>query len=264
MKETPRLTARLQPFVLRLLFMLFAAAFICFIFYLYHEGAWRFIFHYYKYFFEGKRLKPFLASFGPYSALAFVFLQVVQVVVAPVPGEVTGFVGGLLFGNLYGTLLSTAGLTAGALIAFWLARYFGSGLVRRIVKKEYFDRFDAFMATHKALNITFVFFLIPGFPKDSLCYLLGLTRMRYLDFVLMNVCGRLPGTIILCMQGNAIRHGQFVSFWLLLAGSLTLTVSLYFGRNFIVRFFASCWRVLERKKGDEGGETYPVVSKDIE
>jgi uncharacterized membrane protein YdjX (TVP38/TMEM64 family) len=88
--------------------------------------------------------------------------------------------------------------------------------------------------------------------------------MRYLDFVLMNVCGRLPGTIILCMQGNAIRHGQFVSFWLLLAGSLTLTVSLYFGRNFIVRFFASGWRVLERKKGDEGGETYPVVSKDIE
>ena len=185
-------------------------------------------------------------------------------VVAPVPGEVTGFVGGLLFGNLYGTLLSTVGLTAGALIAFWLARYFGSGLVRRIVKKEYFDRFDAFMTTHKALNITFVFFLIPGFPKDSLCYLLGLTRMRYLDFVLMNVCGRLPGTIILCMQGNAIRHGQFVSFWLLLAGSLTLTVSLYFGRNFIVRFFASCWRVLERKKSDEGGETYPVVSKDIE
>jgi len=165
---------------------------------------------------------------------------------------------------LYGTLLSTIGLTVGAVVAFWVARYFGSGLVRRIVKKEYFDRFDAFMATHKALNITFVFFLIPGFPKDSLCYLLGLTRMRYLDFVLMNVCGRLPGTIILCMQGDAIRHGRFVSFWLLLAGSLTLTASLYFGRDFVVRFFASCWRALERKKGNEGGETYPVVGKDIE
>jgi uncharacterized membrane protein YdjX (TVP38/TMEM64 family) len=104
------------------------------------------------------------------------------------------------------------------------------------------------MATHKALNITFVFFLIPGFPKDSLCYLLGLTRMRYLDFVLMNVCGRLPGTIILCMQGDAIRHGRFVSFWLLLAGSLALTVGLYFGRNFVVRFFASCWRPREKEE----------------
>jgi uncharacterized membrane protein YdjX (TVP38/TMEM64 family) len=244
--------------------MLSVVVLICFIFYLYHEGAWRFILHYYKYFFEGRRLRAFLASFGPYSALAFVFLQIVQVVVAPVPGEVTGFVGGLLFGMLYGTLLSTIGLTVGAVVAFWVARYFGSGLVRRIVKKEYFDRFDAFMATHKALNITFVFFLIPGFPKDSLCYLLGLTRMRYLDFVLMNVCGRLPGTIILCMQGDAIRHGRFVSFWLLLAGSLTLTASLYFGRDFVVRFFASCWRALERKKGNEGGETYPVVGKDIE
>lgn len=247
MNETPRLAARLRSSVPRLFFILFVVAFICFIFYIYHAGAWRFILNYYKYFFEGRRLKAFLASFGPYAALAFVFLQVVQVVVAPVPGEVTGFVGGLLFGWLYGTLLSTVGLTAGALIAFWVARHFGSGLVRRIVKKEYFDRFDAFMATHKALNIAFVFFLIPGFPKDSLCYILGLTRMRYLDFVLMNVCGRLPGTIILCMQGDAIRHGRFVSFWLLLAGSLALTVGLYFGRNFVVTFFASCWRALEKE-----------------
>ncbi len=107
------------------------------------------------------------------------------------------------------------------------------------------------METHKALNITFVFFLIPGFPKDSLCYLLGLTRMRYLDFVLMNVAGRLPGTIILCMQGDAIRHGRFVSFWLLLAGSLALTVCLYFGRNLVIRFFALIWGLRERKKSEE-------------
>jgi uncharacterized membrane protein YdjX (TVP38/TMEM64 family) len=265
MKENPRPIVRLQPSVLRLFLLLLAVVLICFIFYLYHEGAWRFILRYYRYFFEGKRLKAFLASFGPYSALAFVFLQAIQVVVAPVPGEMTGFVGGLLFGKLYGTLLSTAGLTVGALVAFWIARYFGSGLVRRIVKKEYFDKFDAFMATHKALNITFVFFLIPGFPKDSLCYLLGLTRMRYLDFVLMNVAGRLPGTIILCLQGDAIRHGRFVSFWLLLAGSLAFTVCLYFGRNLVIRCFASCGRLLERKKekDDEAEEAYPLAGKNI-
>ncbi len=32
-------------------------------------------------------------------------------------------------------------------------------------------------------------FLLPGFPKDALCYFLGLTRLRFLDFILMNLLG---------------------------------------------------------------------------
>ena len=199
-------------------------------------------------FLEGKRLKLFLASFGPYSAAAFTVLQALQVVVAPVPGEVTGFVGGLLFGKLYGTALSTVGLTAGALLAFYIARWLGSGFVRKIVRQEYFDRFDSFMSTHKALNITFIFFLIPGFPKDSLCYLLGLTRMRYVDFILMNVFGRLPGTFLLCMQGDAIRHGRFGSFWLIFGGSIALTTCLYFGRDAVIRLCASLQDALQIKR----------------
>jgi len=235
--------------LVRVVLALSAALLIVAIFYIYQEGGWRWILRYFRYFFEGRRLKVFLASFGPFSAVAFIFLQAFQVVVAPVPGEVTGFVGGLLFGKLYGTALSTVGLTLGALVAFYIARRLGSGFVRKIVKKEYFDRFDSFMATHKAQNITFILFLIPGFPKDSLCYLLGLTRMRYVDFILMNVCGRLPGTFLLCMQGDAIRNGRFGSFWLILGASIALAVSLYLGRNAVVRLSASCAALFKAKGG---------------
>ncbi len=237
-----------RSFLAKLFSLLFAVLLICFIFYIYHEEGWRFILRYYRYFFEGKKLSALLASFGPWAGPAFVGLQVFQVVFAPVPGEVTGFVGGLFFGIVNGTLLSTVGLTAGALIAFWFARFFGSGLVRKIVKKECFDKFDAFMETHKALNIAFVLFLIPGFPKDSLCYLLGLTRMRYREIVVMNVFGRLPGTIILSMQGSAIRHGKFGSFWLLFAFSLALSAGLYFGKDLVIRCYVSCRRVLRREQ----------------
>ncbi|MGD0230599.1 MAG: VTT domain-containing protein [Syntrophorhabdales bacterium] len=224
---------------------------------------WRDVLHYCKYFFEGKRLESFLDSLGPYSAVAFVALQAIQVVIAPIPGEVTGFVGGLLFGMLGGTALSTVGLTLGAVLAFWVARYFGSGFIRKVVKREYIERFDSFMETHKGLNITFVLFLIPGFPKDSLCYLLGLTRMRYLDFILMNVFGRLPGTLILCMQGDAIRHGRFTSFWLLFGGGILLAACLHFSRDHLIRLFSASRRGLKRKKHDEHGETYPIAGKDV-
>ncbi len=233
----------------KILLAVLAALLIGLVFYIYLEGVWRDVFHFFRYFFEGRKLKAFLASFGPYSALAFTVLQIVQVVVAPIPGEVTGFVGGLLFGKLYGTLLSTVGLTIGALLAFYFARSLGSDFVRKIVKQEYFDRFDSFMSSHKARNITFVLFIIPGFPKDSLCYLLGLTRMRYLDLILMNVFGRLPGTFLLCMQGDAIRNGKFASFWVIFGGSLVLSTCLYFGRDAVVRLLGSLKGLFRPKEG---------------
>jgi uncharacterized membrane protein YdjX (TVP38/TMEM64 family) len=214
---------------------------------MYYGGGWKSIILYYKYFFDFNRLKTFIASFGTHAGFAFVFVQALQVVVAPIPGEVTGFVGGLLFGKLSGTLLSTAGLTLGALTAFGVARIFGSTFVHKVVKKEYIDKFDYFV-THKGLYLTFVLFLIPGFPKDSLCYLLGLTRMRYLDFALMNVFGRLPGTFILCAEGDAVRNGKFTSFWVLFAVSIALVVTLCLTRNYIIQFLVFCKKTMDRKR----------------
>jgi len=205
-------------------------------FYVYHEGAWRDVFAYYRFFFDFKKLKIFIASFGPYAAIVFVLVQALQVVFAPVPGEVTGFVGGFLFGNVSGAILSTVGLTIGSIVAFGIARMFGMRFVEKIVKKHYIDKFN-FFVTHKGLYITFIFFLIPGFPKDSLCYLLGLTHMRLIDFILMNIFGRLPGTLILTLQGSAVKAGKYQAFFLLLFVSVLLTFGLYLARNHIIRAF---------------------------
>jgi len=222
--------------ILRLILLVSILALIILMFYVYHEGAWRDVFAYYRFFFDFKKLKIFIASFGPYAAFVFVLVQALQVVFAPVPGEVTGFVGGFLFGNVSGVILSTVGLTVGSVVAFGIARMFGMKFVEKIVKKHYIDKFN-FFVTHKGLYITFIFFLIPGFPKDSLCYLLGLTHMRLIDFILMNIFGRLPGTLMLTLQGSAVKDGKYQAFFLLLVVSILLTFGLYLARNHIIRAF---------------------------
>jgi uncharacterized membrane protein YdjX (TVP38/TMEM64 family) len=229
------------------------AAFATLMLYIYHEGLWRQTLHCYRYFFDFKRLCSFIASFGPHAAVVFILLQVLQVVVAPIPGELTGFVGGLLFGKIGGTIYSTIGLTLGSLVAFGIARRLGSNFVHKIVKKEYIDKFDYFV-THRGLYIAYVLFLIPGFPKDSLCYLLGLTRLRLLDFVLMNVFGRLPGTLILGLQGDAVRHKHYVAFWVLLVSSILLAVAMYVTRNYLIVAFHNAWTSLRRKREARRGE----------
>ena len=220
---------------------------LIFIIYWYYEGQWRDLFFRFKYFFSFKRLRDFILSFGAFSEIVFVILQAAQVVFAPVPGEVTGFVGGYLYGKVLGTLLSMFGLTLGSLFAFEITRVFGTVLVKKVVKQEAMDRFDNFV-THRGLHIAFILFLVPGFPKDSLCYLLGLTHVRRLDFLLMNIFGRLPGTLILNLEGDAVRTGKYEAFFLLLAGSVVLTVLLYFARGYIIRFFSWSVALMLKKK----------------
>jgi uncharacterized membrane protein YdjX (TVP38/TMEM64 family) len=247
---------------LRIILWLCVSALILLTFYVYHEGQWREIIGFYRFFLEPKRLRIFIASFGPFAAVVFVFVQALQVVIAPVPGELTGVVGGFLFGNTLGLILSTIGLTAGSLVAFGITRLFGKSFVEKIVKKEYTDKFNYFI-THKGLNITFVLFLLPGFPKDSLCYLLGLTRMRLVDLLFMNIFGRLPGTLLLTLQGNALRNGRYQAFFWLLFVSIALTVALYFTRNYIIKALSHTIHKLLRKKKDDKGKSDPVGGKDI-
>jgi len=155
-----------------------------------------------------KRLKRFLMSFGPYSAAVFTLLQALQVVVAPIPGELTGVVGGYLYGNAFGFLLSTLGLTLGSWVAFELASALGRPFVERLVKKEIIERFN-FVTTSAGVTTCFLLFLLPGFPKDYLCYVLGLSRMKLGTFLIISTLGRVPGTYVLTLQGASIRSHEY-------------------------------------------------------
>ena len=250
-------------FLLRVLLGLLTVALIILIFYVYHHGGWKEALLFYRYFFNFKRLQAFIASFGPWAWLIFICVQALQVVFAPVPGEVTGFVGGLLFGIWSGTLLSTIGLTLGSLFAFAIARIFGADFVHKIVKREYIDRFDYFV-THQGLYIAYLLFLIPGFPKDSLCYLLGLTTMRYFDFIMMNLVGRLPGTLILGLEGNAVRNEQYNTFFIWLIVSVLFVGVLYVTKNYMIVLYGYVKGLSERKKKDQAGEPNTVPGKDVE
>jgi len=160
------------------------------------------------------KLSKFLQNLGPYSPAVFVLLQVVQVVAAPFPGELTGVAGGYVYGETIGFLLSTVGLSLGSWVAFELASILGRPFVERFVKREVLEKFN-FLTTKTGTLICFVLFLFPGFPKDYLCYVLGLSRMKLGTFLIVSIIGRLPGTYLLTMQGATIRNEEYHTFIIL-------------------------------------------------
>jgi uncharacterized membrane protein YdjX (TVP38/TMEM64 family) len=196
--------------------------------------AFGLLFYYYReayqgfrdswHFFSSKeRLNEFIASFGLYSPLAFIGLQILQVLMAPIPGEFTGFIGGYLFGIGPGFIYSTIGLTSGSLFAFLISRRLGLPFVRRFVRQEIMGKFD-YLMEHQGAFFSFVFFLIPGMPKDYFSYLLGLSPMHVLTFFVISSVGRIPGTLLLTMQGQAIRSENYRAFFVVLGLALLFLV----------------------------------------
>jgi uncharacterized membrane protein YdjX (TVP38/TMEM64 family) len=197
-----------------------------YLFYYYHLSA---------YFLSKERAVAFIKSYR-YDELVFIALQILQVVMAPIPGEVTGIIGGYIYGPFLGALYSTIGLTIGSWLAFSIARIFGLPLVEKVVKAETLQQYD-YVIQHKGALIAFLLFLIPGFPKDVLCYILGLSHIGTCRFLLISTVGRLLGTVLLSLSGSFARDNHYGALLILIAagGVFALIGCLY--RDKCVAFF---------------------------
>lgn len=202
------------------------------------------------FFIDKKRLLSFLESLGSFSFAGFILLQAAQVIFAPIPGEVTGLLGGYLYGPVLGVIISTIGLTIGSYVAFALSRALGRPFVERFVYKKTMMRFD-YLLHHKGSFLVFLLFLIPGFPKDYLCYFLGLGHLTTAEFLIIGGTGRLFGTILLTLGGNYLRHHQYKSFFILTGVALVVVFFAMAYRDKIERVFRKLHVISYRKKKDK-------------
>jgi len=202
------------------------AGFIILSIYQYNSQLWIKVVNLYDILHDRHQLKVIIRSFGPYSPLAYILLQITQVIVAPIPGGAIEFLGGYLFGVKAGFFYSMIGLILGSWMAFSLARIFEKLAVEKFVSPQTIKRFD-YLIGHEGLILSFLLFLIPGFPKDALCYLLGLTPMHLGIFLTISTIGRIPGTLMATLQGGKAFEHQYKSFLVLLGISALVILAFY-------------------------------------
>ena len=183
-----------------------------------------------QYMFSSKEnLRQYIESFGAAAPVAFIAVQALQVVFAPIPGELTGAVGGFIFGVWPNVIYSTIGLSIGSVIAFLAARIIGLPLVKLVVSAKQMERFD-FLTHRKGILVALAFFTIPGFPKDILSYILGLSPMSFITFLLVSSLGRIPGTIMLSYSGAAV-YDENWTLLIALAIICALAISIFYFRR---------------------------------
>lgn len=157
-----------------------------------------------------------LGRAAPY---AFLGVQFLQVLFAPIPGQVMGLLGGYLFGFWQGLLLTMAGLGIGSLVAMLLGRILGERLVRRVVPSGILEKFDYLIAEGGLWNF-FMLFLLPALPDDAICFIAGLTRWRIWHLLAVCVLGRLPGMAVLTFVGASVGGDMGVANYLLVIATI--------------------------------------------
>lgn len=207
-------------------FSVFLLGVVILLVYQFNSQLWRKAVELYGILHDQNQLKGVISSYGPYTPLVYVLIQIIQVVLAPIPGGAIEFLGGYLFGVKAGFIYSMIGLVLGSWVAFSLARIFEKLAVEKFVSPRTRKRFD-YLIGHEGVILSFLLFLIPGFPKDALCYILGLTPMHLGIFITISTIGRIPGTLMACLQGGKAFDHQYKTF-LILSGISALIILVFY------------------------------------
>lgn len=135
----------------------------------------------------------YLRGYQGAGVLVFLLMQILQIVISVLPGEIFQFAAGSLFGFPLGLLLTVIGAMLGTTIVYFLAGFLGRDAVRLIAGEQRMQEYMEKLNSERAYIIVFLLYLIPGIPKDTLCYLAGISDLRFRPFLILSTAARIPG-----------------------------------------------------------------------
>ncbi len=181
------------------------------------------------------RFAAWVQGLGIWGPVVFILGYAIATV-AFVPGLLLTLAAGAIFGLWRGTAYVMVGATLGAALAFLVARYAARRAIeRRLEGNERFAAIDRAVAK-EGRKIVFLLRLSPVFPFNLLNYALGLTRVRFGDYLVASI-GMLPGTLlyvysgklagdVAALAGGAAPVERDWKYWTLIGAGLVATVAV--------------------------------------
>ena len=174
-------------------------------------------------------MRTYVEQFQPYSYGVYFVVQLASVVLAPIPSNVTSLAGAALFGMIPAFLLTYGAVAAGSALVFWLARLLGQPFVERFVSRKDMEKYMKLVERKQDVFFAMAF-LLPGFPDDILCFLAGLTQMRFRRFLALVLLCRPWGLFVSCaVGGNALQLPPWVLVALCAAGIALFLLAMKYG-----------------------------------
>ena len=185
-----------------------------------------------------QRVTQEVRNAGPAGVFVLFGMQLLQVIVAFIPGEVVQVAAGLMYGTWGGAAIILAGCVVSSSAIFFIVHKLGAPFVRAMIPRKAMDKLEAFEQTDKLNTMVFVLFLIPGIPKDILTYLVPLTAMPLSRFVVLANVGRIPGVVASTMAADGLIQGDYLKSAILFVACAIVAVVAIVSYEKILRAFA--------------------------
>ncbi|MBQ7523965.1 MAG: TVP38/TMEM64 family protein [Oscillospiraceae bacterium] len=188
---------------------------------------------------EPEKFRAWVSSHGAGGALAYVAMVAFQIVVAIIPGEPFELAAGYAFGAVRGTALSLVAATIGSLIVFAITRRWGMRVAELFFDKEKLRSLRFLKTTPQRTLLFLIIFMLPGTPKDLLCYYAGLTDIELLPWLLICSLGRLPSILTSTVGGDALGDQNYAQAAIVFAVTLAISAGGLLLYNWICKKKAS-------------------------
>ena len=133
-------------------------------------------------------LREVIAGTGMWAGGVYFALQMMTVIIAPIPSNISMMAGALALG-------------VGSVIVFLAARALGKKAVQRFLDKGVMDKYLPIIEEKQDMFL-FLTMLFPFFPDDALCMLAGLTNIPLGRFVVIMALSRPWGLIVAALMGS--------------------------------------------------------------
>lgn len=147
-------------------------------------------------------LEMYINRFSPFGQCFYFLIQLMSVVLAPIPSNITALAGAVLFGLWESFILTYAAVILGSFLVFGLARILGRSFTDQIISRKISDKYLSVIQAKQDIFLILVF-LLPFFPDDLICILAGLTKIRPLRFLIIALIARPWGLFVASAVGSA-------------------------------------------------------------
>lgn len=189
---------------------------------------------------DSSRFRDYLVNLGPLASITFIWLVMLEVLIAFIPGWFVYPVGAAIFGFLQTILLVMVANYLAASISFWIGRRWGKPFLEKFISARYLAKFDQYMENNGIWAI-FLLKINPITSFDLWNYVAGASKINYWKFTIANLLGILP----LVVFSAALGETSFDVAPQILGILLLLTV-LY-----IVWYFVNLPKQISRFKQDK-------------
>lgn len=157
---------------------------------------------------DPQKLRNLIDSFGVWAPIMFVLLSMIQIVIPFIPGEPFELLAGYTFGSVKGTILCFISGCIASFIIIFLVKKYGNRIVHFFFDKADVSKLE-FLKSKKSFVLFSIIFILPGTPKDLLCYIGGLADFDLIPLMIVVSIGRLPSIITSTIPGDALGERKY-------------------------------------------------------